>query len=159
MVESTMLKQASKLVELPDEVLLEAIGFQLLALDNPSRAVSVASHIGSAAAISLITADTSLESPEALLPTALKAMGDVLGTCRSRAMAYLEEVTPAIARTLCEDRRLRRVVTERIDKGELAVQIVAELVAGALGYPPVLASLTFTISAWFVKRGLERICD
>jgi len=154
--DEALLRQGQKLAELSDDVILEVIGLQLLAVDPPSRALAINGYISVAGMCGEVPGGG--EEVQALLPSSLRAMADIVRENRRRAARYLQGLSPQIKDFMCDGGTLKREFAERLEAGELGIKVAAEIVAVVTGIPPVLGSLVITVSAWCCKRGLDRVC-
>jgi len=156
--DSHLLQQGANLIDLPEETLLEVIGLQLLAIDQPGKAAVVAMHLSSTAQISQIAQRTQIEPSEALLPTSISIIAEIVRQNRQRAEAYLGSVTPKLKDALCQDGKPKDDFRQKFDRGTELIGILAIAVATALGLPSLVSSLTITLAAWLCKTGLDRFC-
>ena len=116
-IDEGLLKQGQLLAKMDETSLLEVIGFQLLAIDPPSRAVGVNGSVSTAASLGDLTSASSVEGTEGLLPSSLRALSDVLSDNKDRARKFLANALPKIQAVACDGTELRLSVRARMDGG------------------------------------------
>ena len=154
------LKQATRLSEWSADELLEVLGLQLLARDEPAVAGGIVQYVGLVVAAGEARRKADAFPSEALIPASLAGLGDILQQSRERARAFLENTSTVLHKAICtEEGVCRPEVSKALDIGhDLCVQQLVPVIGSALGLPPSFWPIALTVAIFLMKTGLENFC-
>jgi len=158
-VAERLVRQGNELLACDRNEIVNMLGLQLLAGQEPRVAMSLAQSLSISAFLGEPKRRAEFLPSEALLPESLSALGEILREGREVADKFIRDSSPVLRRALCtESGECRPEISDAIDRGAEILQPLIAVVANALSLPPILSSIAVTFSVLLIKTGLRQFC-